>query len=96
MCRCLTSSHHHWWGPAPQMCCHVIVDKVVLSSALPPVPALLPCVFVPLRAVSDLTNPLAIAARNAMFWAVVAVNGTIPSDWLWQYDCQAMVDGDKG
>lgn len=44
--------------------------------------------------VSNMTSPVAMAARNAIFRSVVWLNGTLPSDWLWKYDCKAVVEAD--
>lgn len=54
------------------------------------------CACCVLAAVGNLTHPLAIAARNAFMRSVVALNGTLPSDWLWKYDCQAVVEAEGG
>jgi 2-polyprenyl-6-methoxyphenol hydroxylase-like FAD-dependent oxidoreductase len=43
------------------------------------------------NAVSNLQNPLAAAARDVLLRGIVGVKGTIPSDWMWQYDCEAAV-----
>ncbi|WIA19070.1 hypothetical protein OEZ85_003725 [Tetradesmus obliquus] len=41
--------------------------------------------------VANLQNPLAAAARDVLLRGIVATKGTIPSDWMWQYDCETAV-----
>jgi 2-polyprenyl-6-methoxyphenol hydroxylase-like FAD-dependent oxidoreductase len=43
------------------------------------------------NSVANLQSPLAAAARDVLLRGIVRVQGTIPSDWLWQYDCEAAV-----
>jgi 2-polyprenyl-6-methoxyphenol hydroxylase-like FAD-dependent oxidoreductase len=43
------------------------------------------------NSVANLQNPVAAAARDVLLRGIVRVQGTIPSNWLWQYDCEAAV-----
>jgi hypothetical protein len=43
------------------------------------------------NSVANLEFPLAAAARDVLLRGIVRVQGTIPSDWLWKYDCDAAV-----
>lgn len=43
--------------------------------------------------VSSTTNPLVATFRDTALRLLVAIYGTIPSDWMWKYDCDEVVMG---
>lgn len=77
------------------MACGIVWGHSLLACCTSPSLAFLSPHCLLLSAVADLTHPLAIAARNAVLRYVVALNGTLPNDWLWKYDCEAVVEADE-